>query len=113
VAAGVPFALGGDGPLDPHVNMMCPVTHAQHPSEALTREQAVAVYPTGSAHAEFAKYDEGRIAVGMLADRAVRIQDILTVDVDRVPATLSAARIVNGRVVRNTLQCWLRSRWRV
>jgi predicted amidohydrolase YtcJ len=104
VAAGVPFALGGDGPLNPYLNMMWAVTHEQHPSEALTREQVITAYTAGSAYAEFAEVDKGRLAAGMLADLAVLTQDIFTVPADRLPATLSALTMINGRIVRNTLQ---------
>jgi len=103
VAAGVPFALGGDGPLNPYLNMMWAVTHEQHPSEALSREQVITAYTAGSAFAEFAENDKGRIAAGMLADLAVLTQDIFTVAADRLPATLSALTMINGRIVRNML----------
>ena len=103
VTAGVPFALGGDGPLNPYLNMMWAVTHEQHPSEALSREQVITAYTAGSAFAEFAENDKGRIAAGMLADLAVLTQDIFTVAADRLPATLSALTIINGRIVRNML----------
>jgi predicted amidohydrolase YtcJ len=104
VEAGVPFALGADGPLNPYLNMMFAITHPNNPPEALSREQVVAAYTTGSAYAEFAERDKGRLAAGMLADIAVLTQDIFTVEVERLPATLSALTIVNGRIVRNTLQ---------
>jgi predicted amidohydrolase YtcJ len=104
VEAGVPVALGSDGPMNPFLNMMFAITHPNNPREALTREQVVAAYTTGSAYAEFAEHDKGRIAAGMLADLAVLTQDIFTVAADRLPATLSALTIVNGRIVRNTLQ---------
>ena len=103
VEAGVPFALGADGPLNPFLNMMFAVTHPSQPREALTREQAVAAYTTGSAYAEFSEHDKGRLAPGMLADIAVLTQDIFAVNTDRLPATQSALTIVNGRIVRNTL----------
>jgi len=103
VAAGVPFALGGDGPLNPYLNMMWAVTHEQHPSEALSREQVITAYTAGSAFAEFAENDKGRIAAGMLADLAVLTQNIFTVAADRLPATLSALTMINGRIVRNML----------
>jgi len=103
VAAGVPFALGSDGPLNPYLNMMWAVTHEHHPSEALSREQVIAAYTAGSAFAEFAENDKGRIAAGLLADLAVLTQDIFTVAADRLPATLSALTMINGRIVRNTL----------
>jgi len=103
VAAGVPFALGGDGPLNPYLNMMWAVTHEQHPSEALSREQVITAYTAGSAFAEFAENDKGRLAAGMLADLAVLTQDIFTVAADRLPATRSALTMINGRIVRNML----------
>jgi len=40
----------------------------------------------------------------MLADLAVLTQDIFTVPADRLPATLAALTMINGRIVRNTLQ---------
>jgi len=104
VESGVPFALGADGPLNPFLNMMFAITHPNNPPEALSREQVVAAYTTGSAYAEFAERDKGRLAAGMLADIAVLTQDIFTVEVERLPATLSALTIVNGRIVHNTLQ---------
>jgi predicted amidohydrolase YtcJ len=104
VEGGLPFALGSDGPMNPFLNMMFAVTHPNNPREALSREQAVVAYTAGSAYAEFAEREKGRIAPGMLADIAVLTQDIFTVNADRLPATQSALTIVNGRVVRNTLQ---------
>ena len=104
VEAGVPFALGSDGPMNPFLNMMFAITHPNNPHQALTREQVVAAYTAGSAFAEFAENDKGRLAAGMLADLAVLTQDIFTVAADRLPATLSALTMINGRIVRNTLQ---------
>ena len=60
-------------------------------------------YTAGSAYAEFAERDKGRIASGMVADIAVLTQDVFAVNADRLPATRSALTIVNGRIVRNTL----------
>jgi len=104
VEGGVPFALGSDGPMNPFLNVMFAVTHPNNPREALTREQAITAYTAGAAYAEFAERDKGRIAPGMLADLAVLTQDIFTVPVDRLPATLSTLTIVNGRIVHNTLE---------
>ena len=84
VEAGVPFALGSDGPMNPFLNMMFAMTHPNNPHQALTREQAVTAYTAGSAYAEFAEHDKGRIAAGMLADLAVLTQDIFTVAADRL-----------------------------
>ena len=82
---------------------MFAITHANNPPEAITREQAVAAYTSGSAFTEFAERDKGRIAAGMLADIAVLTQDIFTVEVNRLPATGSTLTIVNGRIVRDAL----------
>lgn len=103
VEGGLPFALGSDGPMNPFLNMMFAVTHPNNPREALSREQAVVAYTAGSAYAEFAEREKGRIAPGMLADIAVLAQDIFAVNADRLPATQSALTIVNGRIVRNML----------
>jgi len=103
VEAGVPLALGGDGPLNPFLNIMFAITHPNNPPEALTREQAVTAYTAGSAFAEFAEDNKGRLVAGMLADIAVLSQDIFTVEVSRLPATSAALTIVNGRIVRDTI----------
>lgn len=44
VEAGVPFALGSDGPLDPATNLALATTHPTNPREALTRDQALRAY---------------------------------------------------------------------
>lgn len=44
VEAGVPFALGSDGPLDPAKNLALATTHPTNPREALTRDQALRAY---------------------------------------------------------------------
>jgi predicted amidohydrolase YtcJ len=66
--------------------------------EALTREQAVTMYTLGSAYAEFAERDKGRLVPGMLADLAVLSQDIFTVPAEALPQTVSVLTIVGGRV---------------
>jgi len=104
IEGGVPFALGSDGPMNPFLNVMFAITHPNNPREALSREQAVIAYTAGSAYAEFAERDKGRIAPGLLADVAVLTQDVFSVEVNRLPAIQSALTIVSGRIVRNTLQ---------
>jgi len=96
--AGIPVALGSDGPLNPYLNMMFAVTHPANPPEALTREQAVTAYTRGSAYAEFAEKEKGTLAPGMLADLAVLSQDIFTVPVEELPKTESVLTIVGGEV---------------
>jgi predicted amidohydrolase YtcJ len=99
ITAGVPFALGSDGPLNPFLNIMFAAMNPANPSQALTVEQAFAAYTRGSAAAEFAERQKGTIAPGMLADVALLSQDIFKIPIDQLPRTTSVLTIVNGRVV--------------
>jgi predicted amidohydrolase YtcJ len=104
VEAGIPLAIGGDGPINPYLNMMFATMHPNNPQEALTREQVVTAYTAGSAYAEFAEREKGRLAPGMLADVAVLSQDIFTVPAEKLPTTSAELTIVGGRIVRDKLQ---------
>jgi predicted amidohydrolase YtcJ len=99
VAAGIPLALGSDGPLNPFLNLMFAVTNANNPSEALTLEQALVAYTSGSAFAEHQERDKGTLEVGKLADLAVLSQDIFGVPVASLPETTSVLTVVGGRIV--------------
>jgi predicted amidohydrolase YtcJ len=103
LAAGVPLALGSDGPLNPFLNIMFAVMNPTNPSQALTVEQAVAAYTRGSAAAELAERQKGTIASGMLADVALLSQDIFKAPIADLPKTTSVLTIVNGRIVHETL----------
>jgi predicted amidohydrolase YtcJ len=98
-AAGVPLALGSDGPLNPYLNLMFATINANNPAEAISREQAVAAYTLGSARAEFQDTGKGTISPGMLADVAMLSQDIFTAPVEALPKTVSVLTLVGGRVV--------------
>jgi len=97
--AGIPLALGSDGPMNPFLNLMFATLHPYNPQEAITREQAVRAYPEGSAFAEFAEQDKGTIAKGKLADIVVLSQDIFAVPVPELPKTRSVLTIVGGTAV--------------
>jgi predicted amidohydrolase YtcJ len=99
IAAGVPVALGSDGPLNPYLNLMFASINANNPGEAMTREQAIAAYTLGSARAELMETQKGTLAPGMLADLAILSQDIFTVPPDALPATRSVLTVVGGTVV--------------
>jgi predicted amidohydrolase YtcJ len=99
LAAGIPVALGSDGPMNPYLNIMFAVTHPDRPSEAITREQAVIAYTLTSAYAEFAEKEKGSLEPGKLADLAVLSQDIFTVPAQALPGTMSVLTLVGGRVV--------------
>jgi predicted amidohydrolase YtcJ len=99
VAAGIPVALGSDGPTNPYLNIMFAVTHRDRHSEAMTREQALIAYTLTSAYAEFAEREKGSLEPGKLADFAVLSQDIFTVPLSQLPKTESVLTFVGGEVV--------------
>ena len=102
IEAGIPFALGSDGPLNPYLNIMFAVIHPARPYEAMTREQAVEAYTRGSAYAEFQEDEKGEIAPGRLADLAVLSQDIFAVPLGDLPRTESVLTMVGGKIVYNS-----------
>lgn len=99
LAAGIPVALGSDGPINPYLNIMLASVDPDRPTEALTREQAVIAYTLTSAYAEFAEKDKGSLEPNKLADLAVLSQDIFTVPPPELPKTTSVFTLVSGKVV--------------
>ena len=99
VAAGIPLALGSDGPMNPFLGILLASTHPDRPEEAITRAEAVMAYTQGSAYAEFTEADKGSLAPGKLADLAVLSQDIFQVPPPDLPKTTSLLTVVGGKVV--------------
>jgi predicted amidohydrolase YtcJ len=99
LAAGIPLALGSDGPTNPYLDIMFATNPGNRPSEAITREQAVTAYTLTSAYAEFQEKEKGTIEPGKLADIAVLSQDIFSVPVPELPKTESIMTIVGGKIV--------------
>ena len=99
LAAGIPLALGSDGPINPYLNIMLATIDPGRPTEAITREQAVIAYTLTSAYAEFAEKDKGSLEAGKLADLAVLSQNIFQVPAADLPKTESLLTIVGGKVV--------------
>lgn len=97
--AGVPLAIGSDGPNNPYLNIMLASTYRGKPREALTREQAVVAYTLTAAYAEFAEKDKGSLEPGKVADLAVLSQDIFRVPSEDLPKTVSVLTIVGGHIV--------------
>jgi predicted amidohydrolase YtcJ len=100
--AGIPLAIGSDGLLNPFLNILFATTHPANPREALTREQAVAAYTSGSAFAEFAEREKGRLVVGSLADLAVLSADVFTVPPPQLPGIVSLLTLVGGQPAHDT-----------
>lgn len=98
VAAGIPLAIGSDGPANPGLNIMLASINPTNPAHALTREQAVIAYTLMSAYAEHAEREKGSLVAGKLADLAVLSQDIFTVPPPALPGTTSVLTVVGGRV---------------
>lgn len=99
VEAGVPFAIGSDGPMNPYLNIMFAAINEVNPDNALSVEQSLRAYTRGSAWAEHMETQKGTIAVGMLADVAMLSQDIFKVPVPELPKTTSVLTVVGGRIV--------------
>jgi predicted amidohydrolase YtcJ len=99
LAAGIPLALGSDGPINPYLDIMLATNPGNRPSEAIAREQAVTAYTLTSAYAEFQEKEKGTIEAGKLADIAVLSQDIFAVPAQELPKTVSVLTLVGGKVV--------------
>jgi predicted amidohydrolase YtcJ len=95
--AGVPLAIGSDGPLSPFLNILFATSHPVRPAEALSREQAVAAYTLGSAFAEFTEQEKGHLSPGALADLAVLSADLFTVPPDQLPSIQSVLTLIGGQ----------------
>ena len=101
IEAGIPLALGSDGPMNPYLNIMLASINPVRPTEAITREQAVRAYTNGSVFAEFAEAEKGTLTKGKFADLTVLSQDIFVVPVPELPKTQSILTIVGGKIVRD------------
>ena len=99
IRAGIPFAIGSDGPLNPFENIMFATMNPANPAEALTVEEALVAYTHGSAYAEMMETEKGRLAPGMLADLAILSKDIFRIPTAELPSTTSVLTVVGGRVV--------------
>jgi predicted amidohydrolase YtcJ len=96
--AGIPVAIGSDGPMNPYLNIMFACIHPFNPKEALTVEEAVIAYTKTAAYAEFSD-DKGMLAPGQLADLVVLSQDIFSIPLQALPGTHSVLTMVNGKII--------------
>jgi predicted amidohydrolase YtcJ len=97
IPRGIVVALGSDGePRSPFINLLFAISVPSDPP--VSRELVITAYTVGSAYAEFAEQEKGRLAPGMLADLAVLSQDIFTVPAKALPGTRSVLTLVGGKV---------------
>lgn len=106
---GVLLAFGTDYPVEPVTpfrGLYAAVTRKgedgkqeYYPQQKLTIEQAIAAYTTGSAYAEFAEKDKGKLAPGMLADFAVLDRDLTAIPPEKILGTQVLRTVVGGRTV--------------
>ncbi|MGI8639050.1 MAG: amidohydrolase [Pyrinomonadaceae bacterium] len=101
IDAGIPFALGSDGAMNPYLNIMLAAINPARQGEAITREQAVKAYTFYSAYAEFGEQEKGTLTKGKLADVTVLSQNIFTAPVPELPKTQSILTIVGGKIVHD------------
>jgi predicted amidohydrolase YtcJ len=97
--AGIPLALGSDGPTSPFDDIRFAVENPVNPAGAITREEAVIAHTRGAAFAELAENEKGTLCPGLLADIAVLSQDIFSVPLEQVSNTRSLLTIVGGEIV--------------
>ena len=106
---GVPLAFGTDYPVEPVTplrGLYAAVTRKSedgkqeyYPEQKLTIGQAIAAYTTGSAYAEFAEKDKGKLAPGMLADFAVLDRDLTAIPPEKILGTQVLRTVVGGKTV--------------
>jgi hypothetical protein len=108
LTAGIPVAIGSDGPNNPYLNIMLAALYPGKPQEAITREQAVTAYTLTAAYAEFAEKEKGSLEPGKLADLAVLSQDIFHVSPEDLPKTESVLTMVGGKIVYDSQAIGLR-----
>jgi predicted amidohydrolase YtcJ len=99
IEAGIPLALGSDGPINPFLGVMFATNNPVRPEEAITREQAIEAYTRGSAYAESQETEKGTLEAGKFADLAVLSQDIFTCPAGDLPNTESVMTMVGGEIV--------------
>ncbi|MGE6696740.1 amidohydrolase [Hyphomonas sp. NPDC076900] len=109
--AGAMIAGGSDAPVEvgsPTIEFYAAVARKDlagfsgegwHPEEALTRQQALALFTTGPAYAAFQENDLGTIAAGKIADFTVFDADLMTIPEQQILKARPVMTVVGGEVV--------------
>jgi predicted amidohydrolase YtcJ len=110
VDGGARLAGGSDAPVEserPLLGFYAAVTRTDlsgrpaggwHPSQKLTRPEALALFTSGAAYAAFEEERRGRIAPGMEADLTVLARDPMAVPASEIPTIPVVLTLVGGRV---------------
>jgi predicted amidohydrolase YtcJ len=106
---GVVLAFGTDYPVEPVTpfrGLYAAVTRlsengkkSYYPEQKISIEQAITAYTTGSAFAEFAEKQKGKLEPGMLADLVVLDRDVTSVPLAKILETEVLRTVVGGRTV--------------
>ena len=112
IERGIPTGAGTDAPVahwNPYVALWWMVTRKVEvrgaitgplgPEMAVSREQALRLYTTGSAGVDFMEDRAGSIEAGKLADLVVLSDDYMTVPDDRIRDLRSTLTVVDGRIM--------------
>jgi len=109
VNKGVTLAFGTDYPVEPvspFRGLYAAVTRKSEdgkkeyvPEQRLTMDQAIAAYTMGSAYAEFAEKEKGKIVPGMLADFIVLDRDVTASSPEKILTTKVLRTVVGGKTV--------------
>ena len=111
---GVVLAFGTDYPVEPVTpfrGLYAAVTRqsenekkSYYPDQKISVEQAITAYTTGSAFAEFAEKQKGKLEPGMLADLVVLDRDVTSVPLAKILETEVLRTVVGGRTVYEASQ---------
>ena len=105
----VGLAFGTDYPVEPVTpfrGLYAAVTRKSEngkqeyfPEQRLTIDQAIAAYTQGSAFAEFAEKEKGKLVVGMLADFVVLDRDVTASSPEKILGAKVLRTVVGGKTV--------------
>jgi len=109
---GAALAFGSDWPVvtaNPFLGMEAAVTaftldgKTFVPQQSISVEEALRAYTATAAFALHSERWSGALRPGMVADFAILEQDVLEIDPDRLGETRAALTVLDGQIVRNTL----------
>jgi predicted amidohydrolase YtcJ len=107
IETGAIIANGTDVPVEPinaiasfyaSVSRVMHTGDRFHPSQVMTREEALASYTINNAYAAFEEDIKGSLTPGKLADIVVLSQDIMSVPEEQIPATEVDLTFVGGEL---------------